>query len=70
MGLQKWRGTNMFDDMNVFEYVIEQPMPEAYCIIQAICDEKYRDTLQKVVENISLTTYIETRQEKLYERFK
>lgn len=59
----------MFDSPQVFENIIDSPIDE-YCIIQAIVDDKYRDTLQRVAESISLATYFETNATKLMERFR
>lgn len=59
----------MFDSPQVFDDVTQCQCYD-YCIIQAIVDDKYRDTLQKVVESISLATYFEKNATNLVERFR
>lgn len=50
----------MFDSNDVFQKVfIPQERSSCYTIIQCCTDERYRDTLQKVCECISLETYHE-----------
>jgi len=50
----------MFDSDDVFQKVFEpQELSNCFTIIQCCTDEKYRDTLQKVCECVSLETYHE-----------
>lgn len=48
----------MFDSDDVFQKVFV-PMSGCFTIIQCCTDDKYRDTLQKVCECVSLETYYE-----------
>lgn len=49
----------MFDSNDVFQNVFMSMSGGCYTIIQCCTDDKYRDTLQKVCECVSLETYHE-----------